>query len=201
MPSLYKGSNKIKDRGSYGVYAGSQPIEQIYKGSDLVYQFMPYDPDTVLFNDGNKTDLTFGISLMKGLYRIKLVGAGDAASSGYYYWPAGNRGSLIDCKIRITSTTNLSVVCGNGGASWGGQGGSSILSLNNQTAITCPSGGAITINNSVINIQEILSQDNGGGGGGSGANPTALSPWGDGGYTYSAEGRGGGFYLQYLGVL
>ena len=42
MPSLYKGSQLIKETGdgtSYGVYKGNQPIGAIYKGSELVYIF------------------------------------------------------------------------------------------------------------------------------------------------------------------
>lgn len=198
---LYKGNAKIRDIGQYGVYAGNQPIDAIYHGSDLVYQFQPYNPGVVLYNNGNGTDLSYSVALRKGVYRVKLVGAGDAADNGYFYWPAGNRGSLIDCTIYMPSTKNFRVTLGNGGKSWSGQGGSSILYINNSPAITCPSGGAITINNSLIDIISITSRDNGGGGGGSGQNPTALSPWGDGGYTYSADGRGGGLYLEYLRIF
>jgi hypothetical protein len=36
---IYKGSQKIKDTGSFGVYKGSTPIGAIYKGSDKVYIF------------------------------------------------------------------------------------------------------------------------------------------------------------------
>jgi hypothetical protein len=37
--TLYKGSQKIKDTNSYGVYKGSTPIGAIYKGSQKVYIF------------------------------------------------------------------------------------------------------------------------------------------------------------------
>lgn len=37
--TLYKGNDKIRDTGSYGVYKGSQPIGAIFKGSEKVYLF------------------------------------------------------------------------------------------------------------------------------------------------------------------
>ena len=37
--TLYKGSQQIKDTGSYGVYKGSTPIGAIYKGSQKLYIF------------------------------------------------------------------------------------------------------------------------------------------------------------------
>lgn len=36
---LYKGSQKIRDTNSYGVYKGSTPIGAIFKGSEKVYMF------------------------------------------------------------------------------------------------------------------------------------------------------------------
>ena len=48
MPSLYHGSTQIRDHSQFGVYYGSQPIEKIYHGTDLVYLFQPYDSDEIL---------------------------------------------------------------------------------------------------------------------------------------------------------
>lgn len=42
---IYKGNAKIKDTGSFGVYKGSQAIRKIYKGSELVYLYSPFEPE------------------------------------------------------------------------------------------------------------------------------------------------------------
>lgn len=198
MP-LYVGSNKIKELGDYGVYYGSTPIEKIYNGSQLVYEWKPYNPNTVFYNNGNVGAVTWSASLHKGIYSLSLAGGGNAANNGYYYWPAGNKGSVLVCTFKLAQKSTISVTLGAGGAAYGGKGGNTVFSINGTTAITCPGGGgAITINSSVINILSTTTNNTGGGGGGSGSNPTTLSPWGDGGYTYSAAGRGGGMRLEWL---
>lgn len=71
--TLYKGNSKIKDRGSFGVYAGSQPIKKIYHGSTLVYEYESYDPDEVVLDITNSTQT---ITLKRGVYDLCVTGGG-----------------------------------------------------------------------------------------------------------------------------
>lgn len=75
--ALYKGNSKIRDRGTYGIYYGSSPIQDIYHGSDLVYRFQPYDTDEVLINSAG--EITETITLQKGVYYIEITGGGGSS--------------------------------------------------------------------------------------------------------------------------
>lgn len=77
--TLYKGNSKIKDRGSFGVYAGSQPIKKIYHGSTLVYEYESYDPDEVVLNITNSTQT---ITLKRGVYDLCITGGGKYGGLG-----------------------------------------------------------------------------------------------------------------------
>ena len=175
------------------------PVKEIYNGSQLVYQIAAFAEPTILYNNGNIGAVTWTQQCPKGIYQLSLAGGGQAASTGYYYWPAGNRGSVLVCTFELKQPSLISVTLGVGGAAYGGGGGNTVFTIDGKTAVTCPgNGGTIIIDNTAINILSIITNNTGGGGGGSGSNPTPLSPWGDGGYTNSAGGRGGGMKLEWL---
>lgn len=187
----------------------------IYKAvkNDAVYKGFSYGSDdtpaygqgNILVNEGNLSTLwNYTLTLYPGTYELTLVGSGGSASNGYYYWPAGKTGDTLVCTIRITAKSVLTASIGGQTASYGKTGANSTVSINSNLAITCGGGGknGISINSNNINIISTTTSNSTGGSssGGSGANPAPLSPWGDGGYTYSAEGRGGGLKIKCLTI-
>lgn len=134
MPSLYKGNTKIKDRTNYGVYKGSTPIYSIFKGSQVVYQFHPYNPNDVLVNI---TSGTSSITLPRGTYYIEIVGAGGAGSwvdiYGYtWFSAAGGAGGRFSCNLSTKTSVTLDCTCGviTGGASYIDIGSTRIATAN-----------------------------------------------------------------------
>ena len=82
MSGLYYANNKIRDVTDYGVYASSRAIKAIYHGSDLVYQFNAYNPNTVLANTSGQS--TFTVTLKPGVYYVEITGGGGGGGGTVY---------------------------------------------------------------------------------------------------------------------
>lgn len=148
MP-LYLGSEKVKDRTSPGLYVSSSKILKAYLGSDLVYQFETYNPDTVLSTVTNGN--TYSTTLGPGVYQLHITGGGGnygAWAYGGYPWAAGGGSGatwegifyistsmefvMFGAGARAASYMNLGGVrmitanAGGGGGMGGGGGGGSI---------------------------------------------------------------------------
>lgn len=131
--TLYKGNDKIRDEGSYGVYHGSDPIAAIYKGSEKVYLFQDvhtWQAGTTLAQytvpsyvtklhvdcvasrgGGNGTNGKGGrvqcdINVTGG--QILYITVGGIASNGYIY-------NAADIRTGGTSLNNRVIVAGGGG--------------------------------------------------------------------------------------
>lgn len=219
MVSLYHGDNKIKDRTNYGVYKGSKAIRQIYKGSELVYQYHPYDPDEVLINVSASQTVTH--ALPQGQYYVEIVGAGGTGSYGQAgYWQeryGGGSGARFSATLNVKGDEHsLTMVCG------GGVGSNSTLTIDNVLVATARGGGTptagtvtsdlvvsdVTFSNVVSrngnqgnrtftvegtytgNAASVASQGNYGQGAGSGN-----------GYGQDYNRKIGWIYLKYIGVL
>lgn len=139
--TLYKGSQQIKDTGSFGVYKGSQAIRKIYKGSELVYLYSPFNPNTVLIYYSSST--TQSRSLPQGQYYVEVVGAGGVDAYGQEgYWArrrGGASGARFSATIDVTGDNHtISMTCG---ASYGA---SSTLNIDGVTVATAGGGGNYT---------------------------------------------------------
>lgn len=109
---LYKGSQKIQDTGSYGVYKGSQPIGAIYHGTDKVYLF--------------HRKFTWQAGTTLAVYKVSpwcsKIQVDCVASKG---WTGGNtagKGGRVRCKLNVTPNQILYITVGkiptSGGASY-----------------------------------------------------------------------------------
>lgn len=90
--TLYKGSQKIRDTESYGVYKGSQPIVAIYKGSQKVYLFK-----RSLTWQAGTTLATYTVPSYVTKIQIDCVGSrGNSGSE------TGGYGGRVQCKMNVT---------------------------------------------------------------------------------------------------
>lgn len=138
---IYKGNDKIQDTGSFGVYKGSQAIRKIYKGSELVYLYSPFEPNEVLISESS--GITKTISLPQGKYYVEVVGAGGIDAYGQEgYWArrrGGASGARFSATIDVTGDNHtISMTCG---ASYGA---SSTLNIDGVTVATARGGGNYT---------------------------------------------------------
>lgn len=141
--TLYHGNTKIKDRREFGVYHGNQPIYSIFKGSQLAYQYHPFEPEEALVNQtsGSKT-----ITIPRGTYYVEVVGAGgwgNSGDAGYLVGAAGGgSGARFSANISIKNDITLTFNCGlaynDGGSNV--NGGASTLVINGVTIATCGGG-------------------------------------------------------------
>ena len=194
---LYKSGN------TYKVTKNNSICKGFYYGSEDI---PPYTQGNILIDQGNLSKIwEYSLELYPGTYELSLVASGRSADNGYFYWPAGRTGDTLVCTFQINSKSVLSASIGGQTAAYSNNGQNSTVSINGNLAITCGGGGknGISINSNVINILSTTTSDATGGGsiGGSGQNPAPLSPWGDGGYTYSADGRGGGLRIKCLTLI
>lgn len=211
--TLYVGGSKILEKGTAisGIYYGSTPIKKIYNGSQLVYNYIqnPYNPNEVLIEQqctDTATDLTWSKTLYPGTYELTLVGSGANCTNGYYYHPAGHCGDTLVCRFKLTSVATVSATVGHaieGSQLDSHEGRPSYFYINGTQAVKVGGGrnNGIAINSSAINITSTSISDSTGGSNaeGSGENPGALkNGWGDGGYTNSALGRGGGVKVKLI---
>jgi len=178
--TLYKGSQKIQDTGSYGVYKGSQAIRKIYKGSELVYLYSPFEPEEVLISESS--GITKTISLPQGKYYVEIVGGGGRGSYGQAgYWQeryGGGSGSRWSATVTVTKDNHtIKMECG------GGVGSPSKLTIDDTLVATAggggtPTAGSVTVGSTTIT--NIAFSD-----------ITSLSG-NQGGYTFTVEGTSTG---------
>ena len=138
---IYKGNTKIQDTGSFGVYKGSQAIRKIYKGSELVYLYSPFEPEDILINFSESKTVTQ--SLPQGQYYVEIVGGGGRGSYGQAgYWQeryGGGSGSRWSATINVTGENHtISMSCG------GGVGQASTLDIDSVRVATAGGGGTPT---------------------------------------------------------
>lgn len=209
---------KISDIGKHGLYLGSRAIKSAYLGSSHVYQYNSYNPGTVLYEryGGN---LTEGLTLQPGTYRIEMVGGGGgqggfATNSGVAFGSGGGgSGAAIVFTAKITSATYIEVRSGSVGSTshgylgTGGAGGDSYVRLgaNGNPFVRCNSsmtgsggwsghgsGGIVDYGDGDIMSAlnaQITFQSNGNAGSGGGV----VGGWGTGGASvYYGQGRGTG---------
>ena len=215
MPSLFYETSKIRDRTNYGIYKGSQPIDAVYYGEDLVYLFQPFEPNTTLINDNSSVTRT--LSLPQGKYYVEVVGAGGMDAYGQEgYWArrrGGASGGRFSATINVTGHNHtISMTCG---ASYGV---TSTLNIDGVTVATARGGGNYTnvgtvstnLNVSGVSFSGTTSRNgNAGeetyvyGGGGSPSGGASVSSLGNYGHGQSNNPQGqytnGVIYLKYIG--
>lgn len=134
--TLYKGSQQIRDTGAYGVYKGSQPIDAIYKGSQLVYLHEYYEPQTTLVEISNGNTQT--ITLPDGVYQIYIAGGGGNVANwgaGGYLWSAGGgSGGAVEGMFYNPETASFTFTAGAANQN-------STATRAGATIITCNKGG------------------------------------------------------------
>jgi hypothetical protein len=138
---IYKGNAKIKDTGSFGVYKGSQAIRKIYKGSELVYLYSPFEPEEVLINFSESKTVTQ--ALPQGKYYVEIVGGGGTGSYGQAgYWQeryGGGSGARWSATVTVTNDNHtIKMECG------GGVGSPSKLTIDDTLVATAGGGGTPT---------------------------------------------------------
>lgn len=94
--TTYVGSNKIKDTDEHGVYYGSIPINAVYNGSDLVYQYIP----TAKTFSAATNFQTYVVP--KGITKLQVdcvAASGHNNRGGDTYGGAGGR---VQCTLSVT---------------------------------------------------------------------------------------------------
>ena len=108
---LYKDNKKIQDIAEYGIYYGNIPIKEVYKGSQLIYQYQPYEPSTVLIYGSNTGSET--ITLDIGYYKVALCGARGkdvtTVAGGYAWGNAGSGGGFVEVVFYISEKTTVTL--------------------------------------------------------------------------------------------
>lgn len=210
--TLYKGNKKIQDVGTYGVYHGSTPIGEIYKGSELVYQWQPYNPDEILIK--SQGEITRTMTLRKGVYYIEVTGGGGRSSlttpdfPSSWFTSGGGSGASVYGEFLLKQTSSITV--------YGGpERGDSYFDIGDTRIITATAGGS-TINhadggtgtiastNLITNISLVAHNGNAGVtkiyGGGLWGESVSPNGWGEGGKPNGVNlvvGGAGGIVLQY----
>lgn len=142
--TVSKGNQKIRERSTFGIYKGNQPIKQIYKGSQLVYQYESYNPNQQLVNVTNGN--TASITLKKGVYQLYITGGGGSggvhyAGDGYFFTTSGGSGSTWEGIFYLSKDTPVEVFgCGNNADSY--------ININGTRMITAGGGRATSYGSS-----------------------------------------------------
>lgn len=129
---LYKDNKKIQDVGEYGIYYGNMPIKEVYKGSQLIYQFIP--SNTILFEQGTPGTYTFTAPYTCTVSVVLVGGGGGGAFCHFMAWEQGANGGsagMVTGTTKITKGSNYTIVVGGGGI-----GGLQIDSGSNARAAT-----------------------------------------------------------------
>ena len=100
--TLYKGSQKIQDTGSYGVFKGSQPIGAIYKGNEKVYLFK-----RVFTWDAGTTLAEYKVPNYVSKIQVDCV-----ASKGQTTGANGGKGGRVQCELNVTGGQTLYITVG-----------------------------------------------------------------------------------------
>lgn len=213
--TLYKGNTKIKDTGSYGIYKGSQPIKQIYKGSELVYQFESYAPDTTLVNITNGQTAT--VTLKKGVYQLYAAGGGGAYSSwgagGAVFVRGGASGGAVEGLFYLSEPKTLTCTAGTlTGGGYSDTPDKTSITIDNAEVVTCVSGkngynsstggtgGSASFTNALGSVSCVATTGLNSGSLGTYAGSPSVSSkkWGAGGNAPTGEYTYGGIIIQYL---
>lgn len=213
--TVYKGSSKIRDRGTFGVYKGSIPIKRIYKGSQLVYQFESYDPSSTLVNVTNGQSVT--VTLKKGVYQLYAAGGGGGASqwgSGGYIWSRGGcSGGAVEGLFYLSEPKT--VVCSAATPTGGGAGSTptnTTISIDGVNAVTCEggrnghdsqgggTGGVASFTEALGSVSCVATTglNSGSLGSTAGSHSVSSKKWGAGGNVPGDEYQYGGVIIQYL---
>lgn len=108
---LYKDNKQIRDSSEYGVYYGFTPIQEIYKGSQLIYQYEPYEPKTVIIDTVQADSImSFTHTLPKGVYKISMIGTAGYTHSHYYVgWTYyhGSTGGIVEVEYYSDGVTPI----------------------------------------------------------------------------------------------
>lgn len=111
---IYKGNAKIRDIGNFGVFYGNNPIRQVFKGSELVYQYHPFEPQSIIINKSES--ITVEHDLPQGRYYVECVGGGGRGKYGQAGWFAqvgtGGSGARFSANMQVTGNHSLKMVCG-----------------------------------------------------------------------------------------
>ena len=210
--TLYRGNQFIRDTVTHGVYHGSTPIKEIYKGSELVYQWHPYNPGTLIYNITGEATRT--INLPFGVYRLDITGGGGNyhgpwAAGGYYFWATGGSGATFEGLIYLPNGGSMVLYAGgNVQESYVNFNGSRLITAGNGTSgrtAHAGEGGTLT-RNTLSGIQYLTvykSVDGNDGkvtpsGTASGAESTSSYGWGMGQYTTTGKIQQGGFRLEFI---
>ena len=114
------------------------PIAAVYNGSNLIYQYNSYTPETIILNTA--TAGTYTVTLKRGQYYIALTGAGGRANGGYYYacfQNSGGSGGTVAGNFYVDTDTTVTVVVGAGQS---GKGNASTLSVGSTQMIYADGG-------------------------------------------------------------
>ena len=174
--TIYVENTLIRYIKNTGVYYGSQPISKVYKGSQLVYEYSPYDDNTEVYYG---SPATFSSILKKGVYQIAL-GAGQCG-----YWLSGvtfhpptqwftsrGGGSFVELIFYNPVDQTIEVSAPNAASAYFNLGGVRMITCNAQTGDSA-SGGTYSINTSNLDILQTIKASNGASGG--------TGPWSPGG--------------------
>ena len=198
---LYKDNKKIQDIAEYGIYYGNMPIKEVYKGSQLIYQYEPYEPSTILYYN---SPASYIFELYKGYYQIAL-GAGWCGSwnSGVTPSPPTNwftsrgGGAFVELIFYNPTKQQIEISAPNADNSY--------MKLLNEEMIVCntqksnsATGGTYFISDklNIISILKASNGNNGGTGPWSAQTVTSVSTYGNWGSTANSNG---GARLEYLG--
>ena len=182
--TLYKGSQKIRDTGTYGVYHGRIPIRSIYHGSDLVY----WQQISHTFNVSDSFQ-TYTVPHDVHKLRVDCV-----ASQGFQYSTSAavGKGGRVQCDLTVTPNQVLYIVVGKAPT----DGGSAVYNASDIRTNNAGVTDSTSLNSRLIVAggggSTGTSSANGGAGGGltGGTGGTDRSGGGTGG-TQSAGGTGG----------
>lgn len=213
--TLYKGNTKIRDRSSFGVYKGSQPIKQIYHGSTKVYQFESYDPDTTLVNITNGQTAT--VTLKKGVYQLYAAGGGGAYSSwgagGAVFVRGGASGGAVEGLFYLSEPKTLTCKAGTLTGGYAGTSpDSTTITVDGTAILTCVSGkngydsstggtgGSASFTNALGSVSCVATTGLNSGSLGTYAGSPSVSSkkWGAGGNAPTGEYTYGGIIIQYI---
>lgn len=189
--TLYKGSQKIRDTGDYGVYHGSEPIGAIYHGNDLVYIFKK----STTWQAGTSL-ARYQVSPWCTKLRVDCVG-----SKGFNGDRTAGKGGRVQCEMTVTPNQILYITVGASPTSQTAVYNAADIRTNNagitnttslQSRLIVAGGGG--------NGASAYSAGNGGNGGGTtGQAGASVTGGGGGGGGTQTAGGAGGSYASYFG--
>lgn len=184
------------------------PINHINRGTELVYQFIPYAPEEVIvFENG---EYTYESQLSAGIWDIAIGGAGNSGATwiagSYGFGSSGGSGAYVHVRFRTVKRQKIKIFAP------AYRGGEAYLELDDVRMITAGGGTAGTVGNAgskgVFSISDQLQimetikavDGNNGNTGFSGqytASVSEFNSWGQGGE--SNNGLYGGMRLAFVG--